>query len=150
MLTALNCLERHHYGLGDFPPDNANRVTITQGIWGDVWFWEGDFMLGSGTGTITPVVRTVYAYELTDWSQVDATPSPEFFSAIHSRLVDSTESDAAGFFQMTLAPGRYSIFVREDSAYFANGDDGQYIFPETVVVDSVTRVRIDIDYKAFG
>ncbi|MDZ7765838.1 MAG: hypothetical protein U5K00_15710 [Melioribacteraceae bacterium] len=32
-------------------------MTISEGVWGNVWFWEGDFMPGSPDGTITPVIR---------------------------------------------------------------------------------------------
>ena len=48
---------RHPHG--EFPPDTRSQVTIQQGIGGNVWFWEGDFV-PVNWGKITPVSRTVY------------------------------------------------------------------------------------------
>ncbi|XOV92170.1 MAG: hypothetical protein ACFHWX_18415 [Bacteroidota bacterium] len=41
------------------PKRNGDMVTIEQGIWGDIWFWEGDFMPICPSGTISPVERTI-------------------------------------------------------------------------------------------
>jgi hypothetical protein len=136
---------RHRYG--EFPPDTRSQATIQQGVWGNVWFWEGDFM-PPGWGTITPVSRTVYAYELTGYDQVEQVGYSPFYWSIRSRLVGSTTSNSTGFFQMVLAPGRYSFFVREGSQFYANGDDGKYIMPATVETSLLTKVQIDITYKA--
>ena len=131
----------------EFPPDTRSQATIQQGVWGNVWFWEGDFM-PPGWGTITPVSRTVYAYELTSYDQVEQVGYSPFYWSIRSRLVGSTTSNSTGFFQMVLAPGRYSFFVREGSQFYANGDDGKYIMPATVETGLLTKVQIDITYKA--
>jgi hypothetical protein len=130
-----------------FPPDTQGQVTIQQGVWGNVWFWEGGFM-PPGWGTITPVSRTVYVYDLTKKAQVEQIDDSPFYRSISSRLVDSTTSNSIGFFQMVLAPGRYSFFVREGSQFYANGDDGKYIMPATVETGLLTKVQIDITYKA--
>jgi hypothetical protein len=123
-------------------------VTIQQGIWGNVWFWEGDFM-PPGWGTITPVSRTVYAYELTSGEQVEQVPYSPFYRSIRTRLVALTSSNSTGFFQMALPPGSYSIFVREDSLYYANLTDSMgNIMPATVRINWLTKVQIDITYKA--
>ncbi len=55
------------------PPDNAYKVSIKQGVWGNVWFWEGNFMPGDGntSGKITPVVREIYIYEATKFNEVE-------------------------------------------------------------------------------
>ncbi|MBM3313239.1 hypothetical protein FJY70_01440, partial [candidate division WOR-3 bacterium] len=94
---------RRYHG---FPPDTRCYVTIQQGVWGNVWFWEGDFM-PPGFGTITPVVRAVHAHELTTYDQVDPVGSGCFFRSINRRLVATTYSDSNGFFQMTLPAGCY-------------------------------------------
>ena len=135
------------------PPDNHEKVTIAQGVWGNVWFWEGDFMPttdpGGHGGTITPVVRTVLVYELTSLAQVDQVSYSPFYRAIRTTFVDSTRSDASGFFQLALHPGQFSLFVREDSMYYANGFDGVgNIVPVTIPQDSVRQVQLDITYKA--
>jgi len=121
-----------------------------QGVWGNVWFWEGNFMPIDPTGTITPVQRKVYAYELTKDTQVEPTDSGPFFRVIHTRCIDSTRSNSTGFFQMALAPGRYSFFVREGSELFADiTDTDGNLLPATVGPDSVTKVQIDIDYLSY-
>ncbi len=139
-----------------YPPSQAYRVTIPRGVWGQVWFWEGDFMpvvcpggdCFSG-GTITPVKRKVFIHQLTSLDQVEAGDSPEFFTAIHTPLVDTLWSDEFGFFQIELPPGRYSFFVLEDSLFYANGIDGEgHILPVEVKPDSVSMRQIDITYRA--
>lgn len=129
-----------------YPPDTSNQVTIEQGIWGNVWFWEGDFQ-PVGFGKITPVVRTVCVYELTplDSGVIGSRP---FYSQILTQLIASTQSNSTGFYQVTLPEGEYSVFVKEDSLYYANPTDGQFINPVEVVRDSVTKVQIDVMYKA--
>jgi hypothetical protein len=136
---------QHRYG--EYPPDTRSQATIQQGVWGNVWFWEGDFM-PPVWGTITPVSRTVYAYELTSYDQVKQVPYSSFFWSINSQLVAVTTSNSTGFFQMELPPGRYSFFVREGSQFYANGDDGKYIMPAAVETGLLTKVQIDITYNA--
>ena len=148
VLVVTGCHEpagQHHYG--EFPPDTRAQVTIQQGVWGNVWFWEGDFM-PPGWGTITPVSRTVYAYELTGCDQVEPPGGGPLFRSISSQLVATSTSNSTGFFQMTLPPGQYSFFVREGSQFYANWEDGKYITPTTVETDSVTKLQIDIQCKA--
>jgi hypothetical protein len=133
------------------PPSNAGRVTITQGIWGDVWFWQGDFMPICPTGTVTAVAREMRIHELTSWHEVDEVPGrgAPFYSAIHTPLVATVHSDEKGFFQVELPPGVYSLFAVEDSLFYANGFDGSgNIYPVLVNEGEVTKVRFDINYMA--
>jgi len=133
-----------------YPPENRELVTITQGIWGNTWFWEGDFQ-PFGWGNITPVSRTIYFYQLTPWDSV-IPPTGTWYTRINSTLIDSTISRANGFYQFTLSPGEYSVFVREDTLYYANWFTHRngvwYILPVPVRQDSVTKFQIDITYKA--
>jgi hypothetical protein len=134
-----------------FPPDNSWKVTISQGAWGNVWFWEGDFMPSTdgSWGKITPVVRVVYVYKLTSLHQVDQFSYSPFYREIYTDMVDSLWSDRSGFFEINLEPGRYSFFIKEDSLYYANLFDSELnILPATVDNDTVTKVQIDITYKA--
>lgn len=133
------------------PPDKQEKITISEGVWGNVWFWEGDFMPGPGPapgGTITPVVREVLVYEATGLESVDRV-NGAFYSAIHTRFLTSVLSDEEGFYQVALPPGKYSFFTREEGLYYASSGDGQgHIQPATVLPGSVTKLRIDITYKA--
>ena len=131
-------------------PDNEEKVTIKQGVWGNIWFWEGDFMPGndeSSGGTITPVVRDVYIYEATNINMV--TGHLPFIEEVNSSFIGMVTSDKDGFFQISLNPGKYSFFVKEDSLFYATELDGDGdLMPAEVKPDSVVKRQIDITYKA--
>lgn len=135
-------------------PTNESKVTAAQGVWGNVWFWSGNFMPSvvgteSSPGNITPVVREIFVYKATTKSDVMPYSFGEFYSYIPSELVAQTSSDETGFFQVTLSPGTYSIFVKEGSAFYANKFDGQgRVNPVEVVPGAVTKLQIDINYQA--
>ena len=137
-----------------YPPDNSGKVTITQGIWGDVWFWRGSFMPNSHNGTITAVAREMRIHEITRLDQVDQFPyTATFYTAIHTALVATVHSDEAGFFQVELPPGRYSLFSVEDvlgdTLFYANEFDLDLnICPVLVEEGKVTHTRFAITYAA--
>ena len=130
------------------PPRNAARVSIEQGIWGDIWFWKGDFM-PVGRGDICQVRRTVYIYELTTREDADKIGYSPFFSNIHTNLIATAESDAQGFFQVSLEPGTYSLFIKEGDHFYSNSYGARAeIFPVTVNAGEVTGVLINITTEA--
>jgi hypothetical protein len=125
------------------------QITIHQGIAGRVWFWEGDFMPMSPSGKITPAVRKVLVYTPTRTDSALRVGYGGFYSHILTTLVAEATSNDSGFFQVTLQSGRYSLFVKEDTLFYANSFDGEgYIQPVNVLSDSITAVRIDITYRA--
>lgn len=126
------------------------KVTISEGVWGQLRYREGNFMPGSGctSGRIMAVQRTVLFYELTPDSLVTRPLHDPFVSEIQTELVDSVRSDPSGFFQVILPPGQYSMFVREDTLLYANGGDSRGIYPVTVDPGKATAVAFDIDYNA--
>ncbi|OGU77796.1 MAG: hypothetical protein A2V93_10995 [Ignavibacteria bacterium RBG_16_34_14] len=133
-----------------YPPDNEHKVSISQGVWGNVWFWEGNFMpiIDPDHAKITPVVREIFIYEATNDSMVEP-PYGTFHTKINSNLIATTYSDEDGFFQISLAPGKYSFFVKEDTLYYANRWDGEgHILSAIVTENNVTKNQIDITYKA--
>jgi len=133
----------------NYPPDNEYKVSISQGVWGNVWFWEGDFMPGSPSGKITPVVREIFIFEATDNSMVELSTGGTFFSSVNSNLITTIQSDNDGFFQISLEPGKYSFFVKEDTLFYANRWDGEgHILSAIVTENNVTKNQIDITYKA--
>jgi hypothetical protein len=134
----------------ELPARNGAKLSISQGIWGDVWFWAGNFQPICISGTVTPVSREVLVHALTPYdSVVVADLGPTFYSEVHTPLIATAWSDSSGFFQVELAPGTYSIFVREDSLYYANGFDGQSnVWPVVVAADSVSGIRFDINYAS--
>jgi len=129
------------------PPRNSHKETIEQGVWGDVWFWSGDFM-PIGRGEICQVKRKVLVYELTTFNDVEQSGHTPFYSEINTNLVTTIESDRDGFFQIELEPGTYSLFVQEDGGYYSNLYTSEGIFPVTIEPGKVSEVRFDITYKA--
>ena len=134
------------------PPGNENKITIKQGVWGNVWFWEGNFMPGpdvsSYHGTITPAIRDIYIYEATHFSEVELIDNI-FIQRINSRLIKKVTSDKDGFFEISLEPGVYSIFAKEDSVFWGNERNGVGILmPAEVDTNSVVKRQININYKA--
>jgi len=138
-----------------FVEDEAIREkpTIKQGVWGIVKFWEGDFMpvspYGNTSGTVTPVERKIYVFEKTHFSKVERVDYSGFYTKIYTDRIDSTVSNSKGFFELSLPPGEYSMFVKENSIYYSNSGDGYgYISPFTIKKDSLSRVEFNINYKA--
>ena len=135
------------------PKDMPSPVTITQGVWGNVRFWKGDFMpsIPPGSGTITPVVREVLIFEPTKHKActVAKDKGGGFFEQVPTKRVATTTSDATGFFQVSLPAGKYSLLVKERALYYANSEDGDgFLHPVTVASGSVTETPVDIDYEA--
>lgn len=134
----------------EYPPDNQNKVTISQGVWGNVWFWEGNFMPVSANGSIKPVIREVHIYEATTHNSVtkDA-DNYSFIIKIDSKFITKVVSDKDGFFQVDLDPGKYSCFVKEGLLFWGNLTDGDdHLVPAIVDSNSVTKRQIDINYSA--
>lgn len=138
--------------------DFSDRVTIQQGVWGDVFFWEGDFSLTYNTfgpsGTITPAVRTIYVFEPTTKDDVEHSVdrsltygnSYSFYTKIRATLVDSVMSDETGLFQLSLRPGQYSLFLRESTLFYSpNVPYGLTVLVEPNVV---MQTRLNIKYKS--
>lgn len=134
-------------------PDNSGRVTIEQGVWGDVLLWEGNHMPttdGSSSGTITPVEREVVIYKAVTDNEVEHSGHVySLYKKINGELVTTVESDDRGFYQVALPPGDYSIFSKEeDSLYFGGMASNQYLMHATVREGAVTKFQIDINHKA--
>lgn len=134
-------------------PENDDKVTIAQGIWGNVWLWQGNHMPSTdkdySSGTITPVKRDILIYERTAPEDAEEAQDSDFYSQIHTALVSRTASDVDGFYEVALPPGDYSLLIREDDRYYAPvyGENG-HLNPVTVAPDSVTRHQVDITYQA--
>lgn len=138
-------------------PDNEYKVTINQGVWGNVWLWEGDFMPptdNSSGGKVTAVQREIFVYEATNDSLLESSTNPKyfwgtFFTKINSELIATIQSDKDGFFQIKLNPGKYSFFVKVDTFFYSHGWDGEGdIMPATVSTNNVTKRQIDLTYNA--
>jgi len=132
---------------------NSDHVTIHEGVWGNVLFWEGDFMPGSGPGgMVTPVVREIHFFEAAFPEDVDRVdPYDYFYYEIFTPLVAVTISDPCGFFEVDLPPGTYSAFVKEGDLYYGAriASDGTFMKVTVPEVGGPVYYRIDMDYLAY-
>lgn len=132
-----------------YPARNDECVTIAEGLWGDVWFWDGDFMPVCPTGSVTAAIRDIRIYERTAPDETTPADRSGFYTEVRTPLVVTVRSDRLGFFQAALPPGRYSVFAVEDTLLYSNGFDGEgAICPVEVVPGQITAIRFDINYRA--
>jgi hypothetical protein len=130
-----------------YPPDTSKQVTITQGVWGNVWFLEGNFQPIEGRGTISPVQCQILIYEATPLDSVSSAGAG-FYRDIRTKQVAITASNRTGFFQLALPVGMYSAFIKIDTLYWGGEDDSIGIYGFMVLPGSVTKVQININYRA--
>ena len=72
-----------------------------------------------------------------------------FYSNIKTEHVLTTRSDVDGKFIVSLAPGTYSVFIKEPQGLFANRfDQGGIINPVTINQNELVNLIIRVDYKA--
>lgn len=122
-----------------------------QGIEGYVYKVSGNLMPGPGRNKPVPkgTKATLYIYELTNTSQVVRQAQSSFYSSIKTKPVKQVSSNSKGRFSVQLPPGRYSVFVKKDSLYYANQfDDKNNIFPVEVLPKKMTKIEFRIDYNA--
>lgn len=127
---------------------SSTAQQVTQGIRGQVLWFEGNFMPGPGQSNKgKPVQREVLIYDLTSMNNV--IKEDQLYSEVPSELVKTVETDENGKFSVSLPPGRYSLFTKEEEGLFANVFDGEgNINPVIVNPGEMTAVTIDINYKA--
>ncbi|HAS57206.1 MAG TPA: hypothetical protein DEQ87_11925 [Algoriphagus sp.] len=94
-----------------------------------------------------PVQRTLIIYPMTNLA--DAKVEGTLFQSISGEPITTVTTDEEGRYLLELAPGRYSIFTREEDGLFANIFDGDgNIQPVTVKKGEWTLLDIVINYKA--
>ena len=132
---------------------NAEKISISEGLAATILFTEGNCMptewpASNGCRTY-PVKRVVHIHEYTLHTQTTHTGGGFHLKVETPRVVKVT-SDQEGFIEVSLAPGKYSIFVEENNMLYANGWDGQGgVQPVEVTAGQVNLVQIPINYKAY-
>ncbi|MDB5274236.1 MAG: hypothetical protein JWO58_2603 [Chitinophagaceae bacterium] len=136
---------------------NASRneklipITIAEGITGSIIFKQGEFdqsgKLSSEEGLLYGVERKVYVYTQTNIRAVDIAEG-DFVNNVYEQLIDSLQSNADGFFEKKIKAGQYSLFILENNRLYSKMDENGYYFPVTVKADSVSTIKLEIDYKA--
>lgn len=122
---------------------------IEQGVVGTVLWFEGNLMPSPGVPAPEgkPIERTVLICELTNASQIKG--DAPMYESTPGKIVKELKSDKNGIFKTELPVGEYSVFVREESGYFANSFDAKNnICVLKIEKDKVTEMKIDVNYKA--
>ncbi|EHQ28154.1 hypothetical protein Mucpa_4063 [Mucilaginibacter paludis DSM 18603] len=122
---------------------------VKQGISGKVYLKQGNYMPSPGkkAGPGQAVSRTIWIYRLTAREQARASGS--YFDHIQTKLVAKTQSDSEGNYAIALPPGKYSVFVDDNSLLYANSFDGKgNINPVEVKKDSISNKDITISSQA--
>ena len=126
-------------------------ISISEGIAGSIIFKQGEFdatgKLSSEEGVLYGVERKVYIYTQTNIRAVDIAEG-DFVNNAYEQLIDSMESNPEGYFEKKLKPGKYSLFILENNRLYSKMDEDGFYFPVTVNKDSVSMMKLEIDYKA--
>ena len=129
---------------------NENKIKITEGVWGTLVRTEGNCMpvVDFNFCKQYPVKREIVIYEYTKLSETRHEITT--FFEIYTKLVETTICDEEGFFEMSLEPGKYSVFVKEGEYLYANGFDGQGgIAPVTVEQQKVSEKFLNLNYANY-
>ena len=102
-----------------YPYLNEDLITIQRGIWGNVWYWEGNFSTPEDFGKITPVERDIHIFRRVHIDSMENKKEYPFFTYVDSEFLGSVRSDVNGFYQIRLDSGDYSLFIYENSKYYA-------------------------------
>ena len=104
----------------EYPYVDKNLATLDSGgIWGNVWYWQGYFDPPKEYGIITPVEREIHIFKRIHFDSMANKDEYPFFSFVDSPFVESVRSDINGYYQIELNAGNYSLFIYEDSKYYA-------------------------------
>ncbi|WP_298391242.1 hypothetical protein [Hydrotalea sp.] len=132
---------------------NAQKVTITNGIWGTVSSMEGNCMpmVPPATNSCTncPVQRTIHIYPytlITNATLINNLSS--FFESFNAPLIAEAVADEDGFYQLNLQAGTYSVAIVENGKLYANGLDGQGGLSPITLVNGVQKLNLIMTYKA--
>ncbi len=119
-----------------------------QGICGKITWIEGNQMPGPGPRPKPQgIIREILIYEVATREQ--ATQQRGFYETVNTKLVGKTVSKADGAYKISLPPGRYSVFIKEEKGLFANiFDQDGAINPVTVETGKFSTLNISINYKA--
>jgi hypothetical protein len=92
---------------------------------------------------------TLFIYGLTNRNQTVKRDQGPFYESLQTSLVKRVETNDSGYFKVQLPVGRYSLFAKKDSLFFANWFDGNNnIAPVDVVARKMTKIEFKIDYDA--
>ncbi len=120
-----------------------------QGVQGQLYWVTGNQMPAPDRSHVPQrgVMREIFVFEVATPSDVELEDG--FFKKVHTKFVARAFSKPNGTFKIRLAPGTYSIFVKEDKGLYANiFDQENHISPVTVLPRKYSWITISINYSA--
>lgn len=107
-------------------PQNATKPNFTGVIYEQKW--NNMPQIDNPNSKGAALSTTLYIFEPTNLNQIENNGNPgPYITQIHSKLLDSVQSDKNGTYSIHLTPGKYSVFVRYQNAYyvpFFSGKEG--------------------------
>ena len=122
-----------------------------QGIEGYLYKISGNQMPSPDIKPTPPkgVKGTLYVYQLTNVNQAVKKDASLFYSSVSTKLIKKVQTNSKGYFSVQLAPGKYSVFIKKDTVFYANRFDSQNnIAPVEVKAGKMTKVEVRMDYNA--
>ncbi|MDP1764352.1 MAG: hypothetical protein Q8L07_10740 [Sediminibacterium sp.] len=133
------------------PAKKIHSLSISQGLTGQITELTGNQMPMKGAAPSEPVgiLTTVFIYEPTHISQVSRMGSSPAYTAISTKLVDSVQTDSTGAYAIALAPGSYSVFIKQGKWFYANlFDSSNHIALFTVEEGKLTKANLLVSSRA--
>ena len=134
-----------------YPGRTSQSPGIKQGISGFVYLESGNRMpmKGAEPQKARGLSTTIYVYEATSLGQVSRVGVSPYYTAIYSKPVTTVLSDSTGAFTVGLAPGIYSLFVKQGNRFYANTfDTNNLIAPVTVEKEKLAKASITVNSSA--
>ena len=126
------------------------KVSLSQGIVGQVFEQKGNKMpqVGKAFSKGNPFPTTIYVFEPTNISQVQKIEG-NIIKNITTRLVANYQTDDLGKFKIKLTPGKYTVVVGYEGAYFTPYFSTQNELSLIhVVANEFTNLDVIINVKA--
>lgn len=133
------------------PAKKTNSSAVLQGIAGQITEFAGNQMPMKGAVSSEPrgILTTVFIYEPTHISQVSRIGTSPAYTAINTKLVDSVQTDSTGAYAIALAPGSYSLFIKQGNRFYANlFDTNNNIALFTVEEGKLTKANLAVSSRA--
>jgi len=118
--------------------------TISQGLYGRVVVYKGNCMPGAGECKISHPSRRVFIREPATDEQIS-----ESYLVRSVGLVATTTADKDGFYEVSLVPGTYSVFVEDDGKEYCGFFGGQHEACQVAIGDGLTERELQIDHAAW-
>ena len=133
--------------------NNGSEVSDSQGVQGKVMWLEGNMMPSYGEkkkaveNNGKPVVREIYFCQPTKMNELENDGT--IFQDVAERMFRVVSSDENGKYSINLPVGKYSVFTKEKTGFFANSFDGEgNINVVEVKEGEMTELDIQINYAA--